>query len=62
MIEMRWLTENIMQGGTFYIARTLQYRQKYDPTVYAGMYPPLTAFPDKQVWSEWRNVPEVPID
>ena len=53
MMELRW---NVTQDGP----KTLQYRQQYNATVYAGM-------PDqdlmnrtaKMVWSEWKDVPTV---
>lgn len=49
MIEMRWLVP--VEGE-----KRLQYRQKVDVTVYAGLGP----FPDSarnMQWSEWRDVP-----
>jgi hypothetical protein len=51
MIEMRWL---VPVEGT----KVLQYRQKIDTAVYAGLGP----FPDgakNMQWSEWREVPVV---
>lgn len=51
MIEMRWY---VPATGD----KVLQYRQKVDVTVYAGLGP----FPDsaKNIqWSAWRDVPEV---
>jgi len=75
MIEMRWLTweeeetlvppVNSIQFGKPYdkvmvTKRTLQYRQQYNATVYAGM--PGKDFMNrtaKTVWSEWQDVPEV---
>ncbi len=51
MIELRWLVNNDN-------SRRLQYRQKVDTTVYAGLGP----FPDswkKMQWSDWSDVPEV---
>jgi hypothetical protein len=56
MIEMRWFTRtHPTWPGT---QKVLQYRQKVDMTIYAGMGP----FPDSarnMQWSEWRDVPEV---
>lgn len=53
MMELRW---NVTQDGP----KTLQYRRKYNATVYAGMpgqdYINQTA---KMVWSEWKDVPTV---
>ncbi len=49
MIEMRWLVPVVGE-------KVLQYRQKVDMTIYAGMGP----FPDSaknMQWSEWRTVP-----
>ena len=49
MIEMRWLVP--VEGE-----KRLQYRQKIDVTMYAGLGP----FPDSaknMQWSEWRDVP-----
>jgi hypothetical protein len=49
MIELRWLVP--VNGPT-----VLQYRQKVDTAVYAG----LGSFPDSaknMQWSEWREVP-----
>lgn len=75
MIEMRWLTweeeeyivpptHEIQFGKSFdkhmVTKRTLQYRQKYNATVYAGM--PGKDFMDQTaqvVWSAWQDVPEV---
>ncbi len=51
MIELRWLVNNDN-------SRRLQYRQKVDTTVYAGLGP----FPDgwkNMQWSDWSDVPEV---
>ena len=51
MIELRWL---VPVNGE----RVLQYRQKVDVAVYAGLGP----FPDSaknMQWSEWRTVPMV---
>ena len=75
MIEMRWLTweeeeypqipTREIQFGRKYdkvrvTKRKLQYRQKYNATVYAGM--PGKDFMDQtaqMVWSAWQDVPEV---
>ncbi len=49
MIEMRWYVP--VTGD-----KVLQYRQKIDMNVYAGMGP----FPDStrnMQWSEWKTVP-----
>ena len=76
MIEMRWIVEEREQPippadlmnwplGKPYpvgIVRTkkLQYRQKIDVTVRAGMWPAdeLLRTANMQ-WSEWKDVPEV---
>ncbi len=64
MIEMRWLTrDSTVDISEDHIPcyakeRVLQYRQKVDMTIYAGLGP----FPDSarnMQWSEWRDVPEV---
>ena len=75
MIEMRWLTwqeeENIVPpvheiqfGKPFdrhmVTKRKLQYRQKIDVTVRAGMWDQAgIASTANMQWSEWRDVPEV---
>ena len=49
MIEMRWLVPVVGE-------KVLQYRQKIDTTVYAGIGP----FPDSarnMQWSTWKDVP-----
>lgn len=49
MIEMRWYVPVVGE-------KVLQYRQKVDVTVYAGLGP----FPDSaknMQWSEWKTVP-----
>ena len=51
MIELRWYVP--VTGE-----KRLQYRQKMDVTVYAGLGP----FPDgakNMQWSQWRDVPSV---
>jgi vancomycin resistance protein YoaR len=75
MIEMRWLryeeeetivppSYQVQFGKPFekavVIKSKLQYRQKYNATIYAGM--PDQKFMNQtaqMVWSEWRDVPEV---
>ena len=75
MMEMRWLTweeeeyivppvHEIQFGKPWdkhmVTKRKLQYRQKYNATVYAGM--PSDDFKNQtaqMVWSEWTDVPEV---
>ena len=74
MMEMRWLEyqveetvvpepHEISYGSPFekrmVTKRKLQYRQKVDVTVRAGMFN--NAAPDFQ-WSEWRDVPTVSED
>lgn len=76
MIEMRWLTrtedEPISTGVYGWAAgktvltqkvvkRVLQYRQKIDTNVYAGLGIFGTIAPNKQ-WSEWVDVKEVPLE
>jgi hypothetical protein len=54
MIELRWFIRNGWDGPE----SILQYRQKIDVNVYAGLGP----FPDStkiMEWSEWKDVPEV---
>jgi hypothetical protein len=49
MIELRWKL-------SFTGEKTLQYRQQYDKTIYAGM----ATFPETSkevVWSVWKDVP-----
>lgn len=51
MIELRWIVG-------FNEEKTLQYRQQYDKTIYAGM----GTFPEtckQMAWSDWKDVPEV---
>ena len=74
MIEMRWIVEEREQpippadlmnypiGKPYPVGivrnKKLQYRQKIDVAVYAGMGP----FPDSaknMQWSAWKDVPEV---
>ncbi len=53
MIELRWLSTNNKQ-------RTLQYRQKIDTTVRAGMWSNEDIVKTANyVWSDWHDVPEV---
>jgi hypothetical protein len=49
MIEMRWLVPVVGE-------KVLQYRQKVDTTVYAGLGPFSDSAKNMQ-WSEWRTVP-----
>lgn len=51
MIELRWLVNNDN-------SRRLQYRQKVDTTVYAGLGPFPESWKNMQ-WSQWADVPEV---
>jgi hypothetical protein len=66
MYELRWLRKNDHQSMDQYIqshqqeTRVLQYRVKYDKTVWAvpaGVQRP--ASPVQMVWSEWIDVQEV---
>ena len=75
MMEMRWLvweeeeyivppTHDIQFGKPFdkhmVTKRKLQYRQKVDTTVRAGMWDAAgIAQTANMQWSEWRDVPEV---
>ena len=53
MINLRWVIDD--KGG-----KRLQYRQKYDVTVRAGMWNPLEELKTaKFEWSEWMDVPVV---
>ena len=73
MIEMRWLVyedEELIPNDVYgmwvgkpvttktVLKKKLQYRQQYDPTIYAGLNP-FPAMQSNKVWSEWRDVPEV---
>ena len=51
MIEMRWLVP--VDG-----AKILQYRQKIDTTVYAGIGP-FSGSAKNMQWSQWQDVPLV---
>ena len=56
MIQMRWFS-------TPNKPRVLQYRQKYDTTVRAGMFSPLEELKTaKYEWSDWMDVPDVHND
>lgn len=75
MMEMRWLvweekeyivppTHDIQFGKPFdkhmVTKRKLQYRQKVDTTVRAGMWDAAgIAQTANMQWSEWRDIPEV---
>ena len=75
MIEMRWLAydeEEVVVPPTYQIQfgkpfdkvmttkKKLQYRQKIDTTVRAGMWDAAgIAQTANMQWSEWRDVPEV---
>jgi hypothetical protein len=52
MVQMRWYKTNS--------SKTLQYRVKYDTTIYAGMPTEEQKLKTANYqWSEWMNVPEV---
>ena len=52
MVQMRWYKTNS--------SKTLQYRLKYDTTIYAGMPTEEQKLKTANYqWSEWMNVPEV---
>lgn len=52
MIQMRWYKTNS--------SKTLQYRVKYNATIYAGMPTEEQKLKTANYqWSEWMNVPEV---
>ncbi len=52
MVQMRWYKTNS--------SKTLQYRVKYNTTVYAGMPTEKEKLETANYqWSEWMNVPEV---
>lgn len=75
MMELRWLTYDedevvlppaeLIQYGRRYeptrvTKKKLQYRQKYNATIYAGM--PSEEFKNQtaqMVWSKWTDVPTV---
>lgn len=48
MIQLRWYVEGDK--------RTLQYRQQYDATIFAGLNRPVNHTPNMQ-WSDWTEVP-----
>lgn len=53
MIEMRWLVNNDH-------SRRLQYRQKIDTTIRAGMWSNMKILETADYqWSDWRDIPEV---
>ena len=61
MIEMRWLAQEVQTQfppAQPTQIKVLQYRIKYDPTVYAG-FPPAVQTVSHTVWSDWRDVPTV---
>ncbi len=52
MVQMRWYKTNS--------SKTLQYRVKYDTTIYAGMPTEEQKLKTANYqWSEWMDVPEV---
>jgi hypothetical protein len=52
MVQMRWYKTNS--------SKTLQYRVKYNATIYAGMPTEEQKLKTANYqWSEWMNVPEV---
>lgn len=58
MIELRWLTD---RRGYGYATPILQYRQKIDTTIRAGLWhdPVEEMKTANWQWSEWIDVPEV---
>lgn len=58
IIQLRWLQRKEDNGDW---TKTLQYRFLYDPTIYAGFphNPPNPHPLNKQVWSDWVDVPFV---
>ena len=52
MIEMRWFVP--VEGP-----KVLQYRQKIDVTIRAGMWVNTNNLTTNMQWSEWREVPVV---
>jgi hypothetical protein len=52
MIEMRWLVP--VEGE-----KVLQYRQKIDVTIRAGMWVNTNNLTTNMQWSEWQDVPLV---
>lgn len=54
MIEMRWLVRPGWDGPE----KVLQYRQKYDATIYSSIGPN-GDFLKEMVWSDWKDVPTV---
>ena len=66
MIELRWFTRDSKLDISedhipcYAKERVLQYRQKIDVTVRAGMWDAAgIAQTANMQWSEWRDVPEV---
>lgn len=65
MFELRWLERktgkrSMNEHGYYYdeTVRVLQYRQKYDKTIYSGLGPH-GDFLKELVWSDWVDVPTV---
>lgn len=59
MIELRWITRKPANYSTGW-ERVLQYRQKVDTTIRAGLWIEIDKMKDANYqWSEWIDVPEV---
>lgn len=66
MIELRWLVktepvwgDKMLETPVYGVRSVLQFRVRYDKTVYAGFGP----YPEElkeMVWSDWQDVPKVP--
>lgn len=54
MTELRWLIRPGWDGPE----KILQYRQKYDATIYSSIAPN-GDYPKEMVWSDWKDVPVV---
>lgn len=62
MIEMRWLTtwDEDKEQKRISSKRKLQYRQKIDTTIRAGMWSNMKIVETANYqWSEWHDVPEI---
>jgi hypothetical protein len=61
MVQMRWVTKYVVRNDDLVPTKVLQYRQQYDPTIYAGIPPhPATPYANNlnpMKWSEWEEVP-----
>ena len=61
MVQMRWYkVSQTLRGSELDYTKKLQYRVKYNATIYAGMPTEEQKLKTANYqWSEWMNVPEV---